>query len=150
VLSCGSQLHVRVLPQSGVWVCRIYWGLRIAANSQYPVLLVVEELDIYLKPESKSQILNVLDGFESPNNPHGVLLIATTNYPEIIDERIAKRPGRVDRIIYIPEIQDEEQALRMLKHYMAMHWQEEHSTVAENLLGTQGHLFVKWQFMPEC
>jgi hypothetical protein len=117
---------------------KIQRALRIAANSQHPVLLVVEELDIYLKPESKSQILNVLDGFESPNNPNGTLLIATTNYPEIIDERIAKRPGRVDRIIYIPEIQEEEQALRMLKHYMAMHWHDEYSVVANKLIGQTG------------
>jgi len=33
------------------------------------VLLIVEELDIYLQRKDKSLILNVLDGMETPNNP---------------------------------------------------------------------------------
>jgi predicted AAA+ superfamily ATPase len=117
---------------------KIQRALNITAHSQHPVLLVVEELDVYLKPEDKSQILNVLDGFEAPDNPRGALMIATTNYPEVIDERIAKRPGRIDRIIYIPEIQDEEQATRMLKCYMGAQWQAEHQTIAANLIGQTG------------
>ena len=32
-------------------------------------------------------------------NSHGTLLIATTNYPDAIDERVMKRPGRLDRIL---------------------------------------------------
>src|SRR5262249_33279013 len=87
----------------------VHRALRTASTARFPVLLIIEDLDAYLmEKDEKSQILNVLDGIESPNNKHGVLLVATTNFPEIIDERIAKRPGRVDRIFYIPPIEDED------------------------------------------
>lgn len=117
---------------------KIQTALWYAKRSDYPVLLVIEEIDVYLKPADKSQILNVLDGFESPNNKHGVLLIATTNYPEMIDERIAKRPGRIDRVIYIPEIQDTDQAARMLRRYMGDHYHDEHTAIADRLVGKTG------------
>jgi len=102
------------------------------------VLLIVEELDIYLQRKDKSLILNVLDGMETPNNPRGALLLATTNYPEVIDERIAKRPGRVDRIIHVPPIQDLEQAERMLMHYMGPQWRDEHRVILADLIGQTG------------
>jgi SpoVK/Ycf46/Vps4 family AAA+-type ATPase len=75
---------------------------------------------------------------ESPNNPQGSLLLATTNYPEAIDERIAKRPGRVDRIFVIPTIQDEEQAEQMLRHYLSSHWKDEHLDVLPRLVDQPG------------
>src|SRR5258708_5635004 len=117
---------------------KIHQALRIVTKARQPALLIIEELDAYLNEHNKPQILNVLDGFESPNNPRGVLLLATTNYPEVIDERIAKRPGRMDRIIYIPPIQDEEQALRMLIRYMGTQWRDEHSAIAPDLVGQTG------------
>jgi SpoVK/Ycf46/Vps4 family AAA+-type ATPase len=117
---------------------KVHTALRYAKHSTCPVLLIIEEIDIYLKAEDKAQILNVLDGFESPNNKHGVLLIATTNYPEVIDERIAKRPGRIDRIVYVPEIQDTEQAVRMLRRYMGEHYHDDHAALAEQLIGKTG------------
>ncbi len=121
----------------------IHRALRIANTAQFPVLLIVEDLDAYLlEKDEKSQILNVLDGVESPNNSHGVVLVATTNYPEIIDERITKRPGRIDRIFYIPPIEDEEQALRMLKRYLGQQWRPEHGRIARDVIGQTG-VFVR-------
>jgi SpoVK/Ycf46/Vps4 family AAA+-type ATPase len=110
----------------------------VVANAGYPVLLIVEEIDVYLRKDDKARILNVLDGLESPNNPRGALLLATTNYPEVIDERIAKRPGRMDRILIIPPIQDEELARMMLEHYMGPQWQPEHIAVVPELVGQTG------------
>src|SRR5690606_7380500 len=92
----------------------------------------------YLRGDDKARILNVMDGVESPNNPKGSLLLATTNYPEAIDERITKRPGRVDRIYVIPTIQDMLQAEQMLRHYMADQWQDGHARIASRLVGQPG------------
>src|SRR5262249_8531027 len=47
-------------------------------------------------------------------------------------------PGRVDRIIYIPEIQDEDMAVRVLMHYMGTQWQETHRGLAPSLIGQTG------------
>ncbi|NJR12369.1 AAA family ATPase, partial [bacterium] len=74
-----------------------------------------KSLDAYLKGDSKAQMLNVLDGSETPLNPQGTLLIATTNHPEQIDNRVMKRPGRLDRIFIIPELKDKDDAYAMLK-----------------------------------
>jgi len=117
---------------------KIHHALNVVTEARHPVLLIVEEIDVYLRKEDKAQILNVLDGLESPNNPKGALLVATTNYPEVIDERIAKRPGRVDRIIHIPTIQDSDQAGLMLKRYMGPQWQHDHQMVVNELIGQTG------------
>jgi len=131
-------IYVSSADEDGTRFDKIQRALRRVAHSAQPTLLIIEELDAYLKDEDKAQILNVLDGFEVPNNPRGALLIATTNYPEKIDERIAKRPGRVDRIIHLPTIQDEDQARQMLKHYMGIQWVDEHAALAEKLVGQTG------------
>jgi AAA+ superfamily predicted ATPase len=131
-------IYVSAADEDGATFDKIHQALEVVASSRHPVLLIVEELDVYLRNEDKSQILNVLDGLESPNNPRGALLLATTNFPEVIDERIAKRPGRVDRIVYIPPIVDDEQAIRMLKRYMGEQWQDDHAEIAPKLVGYTG------------
>jgi energy-coupling factor transporter ATP-binding protein EcfA2 len=131
-------VYVSGADEDGASFHKIHHALNVVASANQPVLLIVEEIDVYLRKDDKAQILNVLDGLESPNNPKGALLLATTNYPEVIDERIAKRPGRVDRIIYIPPIQDEEQAKRMLMRYMGAQFQPDHEDVLPALIGQTG------------
>jgi len=131
-------VYVSGADDDGASFRKIHHALYVVSESRHPVLMIVEEIDVYLRKEDKAQILNVLDGLESPNNPKGALLLATTNYPEVIDERIAKRPGRVDRIIHIPLIQDEDQASRMLQRYMGTQWQEAHKAIALQLIGQTG------------
>jgi SpoVK/Ycf46/Vps4 family AAA+-type ATPase len=131
-------VYVSGADEDGASFHKIHHALNVVANARYPVLMIVEEIDVYLRKDDKAQILNVLDGLESPNNPRGALLLATTNYPEVIDERISKRPGRMDRIIIIPTIQDAEQAARMLNRYMGPQWQDSHRTVVPHLVGQTG------------
>ncbi len=131
-------VYVSGADDDGASFHKIHHALNVVANAGYPVLLIVEEIDVYLRKDDKARILNVLDGLESPNNPRGALLLATTNYPEVIDERIAKRPGRMDRILVIPPIQDEALAHQMLKHYMGPQWQDDHAEVVPVLVGQTG------------
>jgi SpoVK/Ycf46/Vps4 family AAA+-type ATPase len=131
-------VYVSGADDDGASFHKIHHALNVVANAGYPVLLIVEEIDVYLRKDDKARILNVLDGLESPNNPRGALLLATTNYPEVIDERIAKRPGRMDRIVVIPPIQDEDLALNMLEHYMGPQWQPDHAEVVPALVGQTG------------
>ncbi len=131
-------VYVSGADDDGASFHKIHHALNVVANAGYSVLLIVEEIDVYLRKDDKARILNVLDGLESPNNPKGALLLATTNYPEVIDERIAKRPGRMDRILIIPPIQDEELARQMLEHYMGPQWQEGHVEVVPQLVGQTG------------
>lgn len=131
-------VYVSGSDREGASFEKIQRAFQAVAAARFPTLLVVEELDAYLRGDDKARILNVLDGIESPNNPQGSLLLATTNYPEAIDERIVKRPGRLDRIFIIPTIQDEEQAQAMLQHYMGAQWQEDHVGVVHRLIDQPG------------
>lgn len=131
-------VYVSGADRDGASFEKIQRALQAVTAANYPVLLIVEELDAYLQGDDKARVLNVLDGIESPNNPQGALLLATTNYPEAIDERIAKRPGRLDRIFIIPPIEDEEHAEKMLRHYMGDQWKDEHMMIVPRLLDQPG------------
>lgn len=131
-------VYVSGADRDGASFEKIQRALQAVTAARYPVLLIVEELDAYLQGDDKARVLNVLDGIESPNNPKGALLLATTNYPEAIDERIAKRPGRLDRIFVVPTIQDEGMAERMLRHYMADQWRDDHLQVIPDLIEQPG------------
>ncbi|MCU0512555.1 MAG: ATP-binding protein [Anaerolineae bacterium] len=117
---------------------KIHEALDMAASSEAPTIVLVEELDSYLEEDSRAQMLNVLDGTESPENKFGTLLIATTNHPEAIDTRVLKRPGRLDRIFIIPEMNSEDDAGRMLQNYLGDSWREEHRGIIPALVGKPG------------
>src|SRR3954451_11051582 len=70
-----------------------------AAAQQRACVVIVEEMDMLAMPSSAA--LGFLDGTDTPRNPAGTYLIATTNYPRRIDRRILKRPGRIDRVIAV-------------------------------------------------
>lgn len=62
------------------------------------VILVIEDIDAYIRQCGEDPLLSFLDGEISCNN---VLTIATTNYPEKLDKRLIARPKRFDRVIKI-------------------------------------------------
>jgi len=117
---------------------KIQHALMIAANSAYPSMILLEELDAYLHEEEKALVLNVLDGSESTTNGKGTLLISTTNYPEAIDERVLKRPGRLDRIFIVPETRASVDAEAMLRKYLGQVWRDEHVSLVPQLVGYPG------------
>ena len=117
---------------------KIHHALDVAARSDRPALMILEELDAYLHDEDKALILNVLDGSESVMNEHGTLMIATTNYPESIDERVLKRPGRLDRVFIIPQTRTEIDAGEMLQRYLGAMWDEQHRALVPKLVGYPG------------
>lgn len=131
-------IYVSSSDTDGPTFRKIQRALDIAARSEHPTLMILEEFDAYLHDEEKALVLNVLDGSESNINNMGTLLVATTNYPESIDERVLKRPGRLDRIFIIPEMERQEDAEKMLKNYLATMWRDEHAKVARKLVGYPG------------
>ncbi|MFW5748896.1 MAG: AAA family ATPase [Chloroflexota bacterium] len=131
-------VYVSGSDRDGASFEKIQRAFQTVAAAKYPTLLVVEELDAYLRGDDKARILNVLDGIESPNNPRGSLLLATTNYPEAIDERLVKRPGRLDRIYVIPPIRDKDQAEAMLRHYMGDMWDDTFTQMVSELVDQPG------------
>lgn len=61
-----------------------------------PLIVILEDVDALLQEGSwaVSVVLNLLDGIKQINN---VVYIATTNYPDRLEERVINRPSRFDR-----------------------------------------------------
>jgi hypothetical protein len=113
-------------------------ALNIATNADCPTLILLEEIDAFLHDKQKAMVLNVLDGNESRLNPHGTMLVATTNYPEAIDERVLKRPGRLDRVFIVPPVAGTQHAEQMLRMYLGDQWKDEHRALVPKLVGYPG------------
>ena len=63
------------------------------------VLIVMEDIDSLIKDRHEEQaVLEFLDGSIQHSN---TIVIATTNYPEELPDRIINRPSRFDRIAYV-------------------------------------------------
>lgn len=65
-----------------------------------------------------SNILNFLDGIDSPTNKKGTYIIMTTNFPERIEKRILQRPGRIDKIFKFDALEDS-YALKCVEIYLS-------------------------------
>ncbi len=63
-----------------------------------PCILAFEDLDGFVQDSNRSIFLNELDGFR---NNEGVLIVASSNHPERIDEALLKRPSRFDRVVHV-------------------------------------------------
>jgi hypothetical protein len=59
------------------------------------ILVVFEDIDEIIENHGEAEILSVLDGEKQIN---GVVFMATTNYPENLDNRVKNRPSRFDRV----------------------------------------------------
>lgn len=75
-------------------------GMKVfrAAQPDTPIVVVMEDLDALLQMQGNSEVLNMLDGFGSIDN---AVFLATTNYPERLQERVVNRPSRFDRRVTI-------------------------------------------------
>lgn len=69
-----------------------------SVSPDIPVVVLMEDIESIMQSFAESSILNVLDGVTKIN---GVVYLATTNYPELLGERIINRPSRFDRRIHI-------------------------------------------------
>ena len=78
-----------------------------------PCILAIEDMDGLINKSNRTTFLNELDGFK---NNDGMLLIASSNHPEQIDEALLKRPSRFDRVYHIglPEVAERTEYCRRL------------------------------------
>lgn len=61
-----------------------------------PLIVIMEDIDVIIGERNygASLLLNILDGVKQIDN---VVYIATTNYPEKLEERVTNRPSRFDK-----------------------------------------------------
>lgn len=78
------------------------------AKKVAPAIIFIDEIDSVAmdrysrnsySEQTLNQLLSEMDGFEERDN---IIVIAATNYAEVLDSAIT-RPGRFDRIVYIPK-----------------------------------------------
>lgn len=67
------------------------------ARQSAPCLLILEDIDSLVDGDNRSFFLNEIDGFAENT---GIVILATTNHPELIDSAILERPSRFDRKYY--------------------------------------------------
>lgn len=67
-----------------------------AIESDTPIIVIMEDIDNILEYDRSTltKVLNMLDGIKQIDK---VVYIATTNYPEKLQERVSNRPSRFDR-----------------------------------------------------
>ena len=118
----------------------LLYALTSAAESKLPTLIVIEDLEMFIEDTHNPQrILNILDGVETPDNPAGTLLLMTTNDSDKIDGRLKDRPGRIDSIIHVGPIEEEELVLRFLRRYLEDDYREDiHAPTAKTFFGQTG------------
>src|SRR5512136_440183 len=107
----------------GVGAARVR-DLFAQAAAKSPCIIFIDELDALGKArgfnpigghdereQTLNQLLVEMDGFDSR---HGVIIMAATNRPEILDSALL-RPGRFDRQIFVdrPDIKGREQILQV-------------------------------------
>ncbi len=63
-----------------------------------PVIILMEDIDSMIRDYSETEVLNILDGVQAV---HKMVFLATSNYPELLGERIINRPSRFDKRFYI-------------------------------------------------
>ena len=85
------------------------------SKSNMPTLAILEDAESTI-PWGNSDILNYLDGVNQPKTEKGCYTILTTNFPQRIEPRVLKRPGRIDRIVKFGVL-DQINSLRCIRHY---------------------------------
>lgn len=94
-----SSLYVQSLSHQYYTAEQMWQQVFERARGLRPCVLVLEDLDSLVRDENRSFFLNQLDGFE---RNHGMIILATTNYPDRIDAAIIDRPSRFDRKYHFP------------------------------------------------
>ena len=122
---------------------KIHQALEVARSNKFPVFIVVEEIDSYVTESAmRAQVLDVLDGFEAPNNPKGSVLLMTSNHPERLDKAIL-RFGRIDQRWKIPPIETVNDSRLLLKRYLGdMYESERNASIEQKLIG-KPRVFVR-------
>ena len=84
-----------------------------------PCVMILEDLDLFSQDREKTMnglalgtLMNILDGVNSINNS---ITIGTTNRIEIIEQALKNRPGRFDRVVEVPAL-DEKLLYKMFKN----------------------------------
>ncbi|KAI9813679.1 MAG: hypothetical protein M1827_003750 [Pycnora praestabilis] len=94
--------RVNPIPTMYVKSAPTTWSIRnvfVVARAMAPCLLILEDIDTIVTPQTRSYFFNEVDGLE---NNDGILMVASTNHLDQLDPGLSKRPSRFDRKYLFP------------------------------------------------
>lgn len=103
---------VVIVQQPGVAIKGLHELRRIEPDR--PIIIVLEDIEEMIDNYGEHGLLGLLDGEHQVSN---VVVLATTNYPERLGERIINRPSRFDEVILV-DMPSAKARLRYLKHVL--------------------------------
>jgi len=78
------------------------------ARALSPCMLVLEDIETIVTPQTRSYFFNEMDGLE---NNDGLFVVASTNFLDKLDPGLSKRPSRFDRTYIFPLPNEHERTL---------------------------------------
>src|SRR5271156_5568063 len=103
---------VVIVQQPGVAIKGLHELRRIEPDR--PIIVVLEDIEEMIENYGEHGLLGLLDGEHQVSN---VVVLATTNYPERLGERIINRPSRFDEVILV-DMPSAKARFRYLKHVL--------------------------------
>ncbi|KAM0721874.1 hypothetical protein Q7P37_002799 [Cladosporium fusiforme] len=113
-----------------------------------PCMLVLEDIETIVTPQTRSYFFNEMDGLE---NNDGLFIVASTNFLDRLDPGLSKRPSRFDRKYIFPIPNEHERTLycefwrRKLSHKPQIEFPEKLCPAMAKI--TDGFSFA---FLQEC
>ncbi|KAK4898928.1 hypothetical protein LTR27_003659 [Elasticomyces elasticus] len=118
------------------------------ARAQAPCMLILEDVETIVTPQTRSYFFNEMDGLE---NNDGLFVVASTNFLDRLDPGLSKRPSRFDRKYLFPLPNEHERTLycefwyRKLEHNDAIIFPKKLAPAMAHI--TSGFSFA---FLQEC
>ena len=103
---------VVIVQQPGIAIKGLHELRRIEPDR--PIIIVLEDIEEMIDNYGEHGLLGLLDGEHQVSN---VVVLATTNYPERLGERIINRPSRFDEVILV-DMPSAKARYRYLKHVL--------------------------------
>ena len=136
-----SSLYVQSINHHYYTAQQMWQKVFERARGLTPCVLVLEDLDTLIDDENRSFFLNQLDGFEQN---HGLIVLATTNYPDRIDPAIIDRPSRFDRKYHflLPTLEERQEFLASWQRQLAEETGWESPEIDAVAAATEGFSFA--------
>ena len=97
--------------------------MKLCAKHKVPTVIFYDDSEQILSMPS-AEVLNFLSGINTPNNPKGAMIIFTSNMTQHIEDRILRRPGRIDRIFNIHPLTGYDLLTCAKMYFNFLNWEE--------------------------
>ena len=134
-------LYVQSLSHNHYTMEQLWQEVFDRARGLTPCVLILEDLDSLVNDQNRSFFLNQLDGFEQN---HGLMVLATTNHPDRIDNAIIDRPSRFDRKYHfdLPTTDERQRYLEAWQEKLAAETGWKQAEVSPIVIATEGFSFA--------